>query len=153
MTRGQIAIIKNPYNRSEEIEVMTSIEFNGDMYMKNGHGHEVVRLLRKVHDVANYQLAVAKFNDKNHHYNDCDRLTYETTGEKAKEMLDFTKDYFKNWFSDYVYIKNLTNQFITLKAEDKNEKAIEVELEPNAIAVLCFGGLRKIYPPLDKELK
>lgn len=141
MTRGQIAIIM-------ESKVMTSIEFNGDMYMPTkkwaGHGRKVINALKKVYDVATYQYEVAKFNKDNHHYNDCDSLTHI----QGLDTLDFNQDYFGNWFSDYIYIKNLTQKDITLKSykTDKkgNDKAVDVVLKPQAIAVLCFGGIYKL---------
>lgn len=143
MTRGQIAIIING-------GIMTSTEFNGDMYMPDGqwagHGQEVIDLLKEVKDVADYQFAVAKFNKENHHYND-ERLTFKKA--KGYETLDFVKNYFDNWFSDYVYIKNLTKNTITLNTREcdengDNETEKKIELEPNQIAVLCFGRLELI---------
>ena len=107
MTRGQIAIITKS-------KVMTSIEFNGDMYMPSGkwggHGRKVINALKRVYDVATYMYEVAKFNKDNHHYNDIDRLTYKM----GLETLDFTKGYFDNWFSDYVYIKNNTQEIVKI---------------------------------------
>lgn len=137
MTRGQIAIITDG-------GIMTSIEFNGDMYLNNGHGEDAINSLKNSTDVATYQYEVAKFNMEHHHYNDCDRLTYEL-GEQA---LDFTKDYFDVWFSDYIYIKNLKNEIAELITEtrDKNGEITgtkKVKLAPNEIAVLCFGSLVK----------
>lgn len=142
MTRGQITIITKS-------KVMTSTEFNGDMYMPtkkwSGHGRTVINALKRVNDVATYQYEVAKFNKENHHYNDLERLTYIMD----LETLDFTKDYFENWFSDYIYIKNITNDNvnITTNVTDKCGNDIGkkvVELKPNAIAVLCFGTLEKL---------
>lgn len=155
MTRGQIAIIYNAYHETKT-RVMTSIEFNGDMYLKGGHGVEVIRQLKKVNDVADYQYIVAKFNCDHHHYNDCDRLTYDTENEKALSMLDFTKDYFENWFSDYVYLKNITKGIITIKTEKRNDNGdviglVETELEPYDIVVLCFGEIKKIVKFVPKE--
>ena len=132
MTRGQIAIIL-PNDK-----VMTSIEFNGDMYLE-GHGYNVIELLRDVSDRADYQLAVAKFNKENHNYCDCDTLTYLFEGERAKAMLDFNKDYFDNWFSDYVYIKNLSKEPVQLNTRIKDDKSKPMVIEPNDILVLCFG--------------
>lgn len=155
MTRGQIAIIYKAYGAKEkDISVMTSIEFNGDMYLKDGHGNEVIRNLKKVYDVANYQFMVAKFNNDHHHYCDCDRLTYDATKEKAYRMLDFTKDYFDIWFSDYVYLKNVSNETITIKSEKRNDKGdilgtIETPITPNTIVVLCFGEITKIVEQKD----
>ena len=146
MTRGQIAIIRNGENNTKEI--LTSVEFNGDMYppTKNwkGHGQEVVNALRRVNDTANYQFEVAKFNNKHHHYNDR-KLIYD----QKIETLDFTKDYFENWFSDYIYIKNITKDVVTLTTQiwDKNGNTIGKEtnqLFPGQIARIYFGKLQRI---------
>lgn len=150
MTRGQIAIIYKGYY-AKDISLMTSIEFNGDMYW-DGHGKQVINLLKKVHDVANYQYVVAKFNNDNHHYNDCKSLTYKGN----KEMLNFTKDYFKNWFSDYVYLKNITNESVEITTEIYNKDGEckgtkTTEIQPNEIVVLCFGSIEKIIKPKTQE--
>lgn len=155
MTRGQIAIIYKGYN-AKDISLMTSIEFNGDMYMPTkqwaGHGRQVINLLKKVNDVANYQYAVAKFNNDNHHYNDCERLTHKGN----KEMLDFTKDYFGNWFSDYVYLKNITNENVEITTAIYNDDGVRMgidttEIQPNEIVVLCFGSIEKIVKPKTQD--
>lgn len=154
MTRGQIAIIHKGFKG--DTRVMTSIEFNGDMYIKNGHGPEVIKLLKRVNDVADYQYIVAKFNCDNHHYNDCETLTYEVKDQKALDVLDFTKDYFDNWFSDYVYLKNITKENYELKTEvydkrGKSVKTITTTIKPNTIVVLCFGSVEKIIEPPTEE--
>lgn len=138
MTRGQIAIIVKG-------KVLTSTEFNGDMYMPTkqwaGHGRVVINALKRTKDIADYQFEVAKFNKENHHYEE-DMLVHK----QPLETLDFTKDYFENWFSDYVYIKNLTNETVQIVSNDydddgSHDKAVKKELAPNEIAVLCFGKL------------
>jgi len=149
MTRGQITIIYNSYG-SKTPKIMTSAEFNGDMYMptpkcKYGHGQTVINALKRVHDVAEYQYEVAKFNKRHHHYNDLESQTYNMD----VSALDFTKDYFENWFSDYIYLKNITKQPITIKTtitdeNDGHDDIKEVELKPNAIVVLNFGSLEKL---------
>ena len=157
MTRGQIAIIYKGYN-ADKISLMTSIEFNGDMYMPtkqwSGHGQQVINALKRVKDVAEYQYEVAKFNKENHHYNDCDRLTYKYKDDTAIDMLDFTENYFDKWFSDYVYIKNITDEEVEIKVEVNDETGRRLgidtyDLKPNAIAVLCFGSLYKLVEPKE----
>lgn len=144
MTRGQIAIIHNWYGK-DEISVMTSTEFNGDMYL-DGHGEEVIELLKKVHDVADYQYVVAKFNCDNHHYNDLETLTLNYDKDKAQRMLDFTKDYFDNWFSDYVYLKNITKKDVEIVSEVRDDNGDTIDttktiIKPNDIVTLCFGRI------------
>ena len=117
---------------------------SNDRYL--GYGDLAVDALKRVNDVASYQYEVAKFNLEHHHYNDCDVLTYKLD----ESTLDFTKDYLENWFSDYVYIKNITKEEVTIKTEERDEitgKTIgekDVVLKPNAIAILSFGRLIKI---------
>lgn len=143
MTRGQIAIIT--MDGKKEIEVYTSIEFNGDMYMPTkkwaGHGRTVTNLLKKVNDMASYNYVVAKFNNEHHHYNDITNLIYKRGNES---ILDFTKNYFDNWFSDYIYIKNITDSIIPLITTDKKGNKVLVELDPNKIARIYFGRLENI---------
>ena len=149
MTRGQLTIIYKPY-QSKEPAIMTSAEFNGDMYMQagthKGYGYQVVNLLKNVFDVADYQYAVAKFNKTHHHYNDLEHQTFQV----PLRALDFTMAYFENWFSDYIYIKNITDESVKLITEDRDKEGKTlgtkvVVLKPNAIAVLCFGKLVKTY--------
>ena len=147
MTRGQIAIIYKGYN-AKTISVMTSIEFNGDMY-PDGDGEDAIKLLTQVNDVANYQYIVGKFNNDHHHYCDCDRLTFNTEKEEAQRMLDFSEGYFDKWFSDYVYLKNITKENVDIVTETRNDKGdvtgkITTTIAPNSIAVLCFGKLKEI---------
>lgn len=130
MTRGQIAVITDKC-------VLTSLEFNGDMY-QSGHGKHAVTLLKKVNDIGDYHFAVAKFNKDHHHYND-EQIVYRA----GFDVLDFTTDYYKNWFSDYVYIKNISKNNVNMKVEYK-EKPTNIELAPGQILVLYFGTLRKI---------
>ncbi|MCR4661714.1 MAG: hypothetical protein K5765_06945 [Clostridia bacterium] len=132
MTRGQIAIITNE-------GVMTSTEFNGDMYMPTrnwaGHGRKVINALKRVCDIADYHFEVAKFNKENHHYVDT-KLVYMHNGY---DMLDMEQEtYFEKWFSDYVYIKNLKNEMVELKSYDGKI----IKLAPQEIAVMNFGTLQ-----------
>ena len=154
MTRGQIAIITG------ENELHTSIEFNGDMYMPTkkwaGHGRQVINLLKKVKDVADYQYIVAKFNCDHHHYCGCERLTWRRKGEEGKAMFNFFKNYYDNWFSDYVYLKNISKKEVTIIQNNYdenggNDKPEEVKIPNNAIVVLCFGKVKKIIE--EKEEK
>ena len=137
MTRGQLAIITDR-------GIMTSIEFNGDMYLDGGHGEDAITALKNSTDIASYQYEVAKFNVEHHHYNDCDRQTYEL----GISALDFTKDYFDVWFSDYIYIKNLKKEKVELITETRDKLGNptgtkKVQLAPNEVAVLCFSKLVK----------
>ena len=128
MTRGQIAIVVKD-------GLITSTEFNGDMYLsKGGNGRRVINALKRTHDIATYNYEVAKFNKENHHYDD-ERLTYKHIGDDMFDMRHQT--YYERWFSDYVYLKNLRNEPITIT--DYYGK--KVELQPQEIGVFNFGEL------------
>lgn len=125
MTRGQIAIIIDGEN------LITSTEFNGDMYPgENGHGDEVFAFLNGVEDAETYLDYVESFNDKYFRYED-EPLNYE----KKNDELDFSKDYFDNWFSDYVYIKNLHKKPVSIIDEGGNKLVIL----PKQTKVFHFG--------------
>lgn len=128
MTRGQIAIVVKG-------GLITSTEFNGDMYLsKHGNGRRVINALKRTYDIATYNYEVAKFNKENHHYND-ERITYKHNGDDMLDMRNQT--YYERWFSDYVYLKNLRNEPITIT--DYYGK--KVELQPQEIGVFDFGEL------------
>ena len=130
MTRGQIAII------TKANEIYTSIEFNGDMYLE-GWGNDAIEELKSVHTPDEYYKAVDKFNKEHHNYDE-PHLTFRINGEPAKQMLNFATDYFDNWFSDYVYIKNISDDTIQI-IQRKKSRATIINLRPGEIAVLNFG--------------
>ena len=125
MTRGRIAIIIDGEN------LITSTEFNGDMYPRdNGHGDEVLSFLNKVEDEQTYLEYVETFNDEHFRYED-EPIAYEM----KNEVLDFSKDYFDNWFSDYIYIKNLHKKPVSI-IDDKGNKLV---ILPKQTKVFHFG--------------
>ena len=100
MTRGQIAII------TPDGKLITSTEFNGDMYYDGeGHGKEVVEALESIEIEEEYREFVNDFNDRNFRYTDRE-LFYDCDDR----FYDMSNDYFGKWFSDYVYIKNLSGE-------------------------------------------
>lgn len=141
MTRGQIVIITNN-------GLYTSIEFNGDMYY-SVYGKQVIEGLEKVQSYEEYKQFVKEFYVE---YNDdmcCEEcngdLVYELAStdtekdiERIKKFLTMGKDYFDNWFSDYLYIKNISDEDweITLDNDDW-----AITLKPNDICSLKFGNL------------
>ena len=123
MTRFQIAVIKDGV-------IYTSTEFNGDGYW-TGHGEVVYAALQNITTVEEWKEYVTKFNSETFNYDE--ELHYEIDDE-YDDYLDMSKEYFKKWFSDYIYIKNIGDdevEFIT-----KNGKTI---LVPNDVAVFNFG--------------
>lgn len=133
MTRGKFAIIKDD-------GVYTSYEFNGDMYVRgNGHGKDVAERLSKVNNEEDFVREVNDFNENEFGYDDEFEKPYF-----IEKKADFTHaTYFDKYFSDYVYLKNLTDEtkeIISFEGE-------KLEIEPNQILVFSFGRL--VYKFVD----
>lgn len=125
MTRGQIAII------TPDGKLITSAEFNGDMYYDNeGYGKEVVEALESIETEEEYREFVNNFNDRNFQYTDRE-LFYDCDDS----FYDMSTDYFGKWFSDYVYIKNLSDKDVVFTDSDKQK----IVLEPDEIMAFNFG--------------
>ena len=125
MTRGQIAII------TPDGKLFTSTEFNGDMYYNGeGYGKEVVEALESIETEEEYREFVNDFNDRNFRYTD-----HELFYDCDDSFYDMSKDYFGKWFSDYVYIKNLSDKDVVF-TDSKKQK---IGIEPNMVTVFHFG--------------
>lgn len=122
MTRGQIVCITNE-------GVITSIEFNGDCYLSY-HGKRIIKKLKKDMTLSDYKKYVKYFNKTYFDYTD--ELFYDVD----KEYLDMNKeDYFSAWFSDYLYIKNISDEDQIVIDKEFNE----ITLRPQGYVVLYFG--------------
>lgn len=133
MTRFQIAVIKDGV-------IYTSIEFNGDGCW-SGHGEVVYKALQNITTVEKWKKYVTKFNSETFGYSE--KLHYKIEDE-YDNYLDMTEDYYDNWFSDYIYIKNLDEdgvEFIT-----DNGKTV---LEPDDVGVFNFGT--RLVPGTDDD--
>lgn len=124
MTRGQIAII------TPEGKILTSIEFNGDMYYA-GHGQYIFDELECVDTVEEYKELVGNFNRENFGYTDRDMFC-----ECDDSFFDMQDDYLGKWFSDYVYIKNLSEKPVVFT----DAQGKKIELNTGTTAVFNFGG-------------
>ena len=125
MTRGTLAII------ADDNRIFISIEFNGDMYL-SGYGVDAIRCLETVDNEDDFEDAVRKFEDEHHHYRE-EIMVGEI--KDSKPFLNMSKDYFDNWFSDYVFIKNVSTEIITIIDADKDV----IQISPDEIAVFNFG--------------
>lgn len=161
MTRGKICV-------ATEDKLLRSVEFNGDMYIEHGHGTEVIEAFESgITTEKEYREYIKEFDANNFEYQFEDKdengdsyfddkyykmgvRAVKLTSKEAIERLDFTKNYGDNWFSDYVYLKNIgtTDLYINCDygykdANDnyKIQKNISVRIAPNQYAVLCFGSI------------
>lgn len=125
MTRGTLAIILN------DDRMLRSIVFNGEMYL-DGYGVDAIKCLEKVDVEDDFDDAIRQFDLEHHKYQD-EEMTWVIKG--AKPYLDMSKDYIVHWFSDYVFIKNVSTEIVTIT--DKNKNVIKVAQDE--IAVFNFG--------------
>lgn len=127
MTRGRIAII------IDGKKIVTSTEFNGNMYPEDeGYGTEVIKGLEKVKNQTDLENFVKSFNEEHFQYRDEEMIF---TASEEDGVFDFSKDYFNVWFSDYIYIKNLTNERLSF-TQDYGK---DVDILPNEILTFYFG--------------
>ena len=130
MTRFQIAIITNE-------GIKASTEFNGDGYWE-GYGQDVYEALKGISTEEEWRDYVTKFNSETFQYEE--DLHYDC----PDTFLDMTQDYYGKWFSDYVYIKNISDD----SAEFTTENGY-TELDKDEVAVFNFGT--RIIPGTDED--
>lgn len=136
MTRGTFVYVG-------EEGCYTSTEFNGDMYLDgSGHGEDAVKALTHVTNKDDFIDQVIFFNERHHNYPHYEvREVHYADKDWLKNM---SKDYFDRWFSDYLYMKNCSNETIEMLDRDKET----IMFEPNTIVVLNFG---RNYVSFDNE--
>ena len=127
MTRGNFVLITNTAN-------WMSIQFNGDMY-PSGNGKIVYHMLESVKNYNDLTAAILKFDKERFGY------SYEygedMTPKSISDNIDFSKDYYAVYNSDYLYIKNASDKDCTIIAKNEMEKTIK----PGEIQVWNFGCL------------
>ena len=137
MTRGNFVLITNTAN-------WMSIQFNGDMY-PSGNGKIVYHMLESVKNYNDLTTAILKFDKERFGY------SYEygedITPKSISDNIDFSKDYYAVYNSDYLYIKNASDKDCTIIAKNEMEKTIK----PGEIQVWNFGCLVQPYAE-DLEL-
>ncbi|MBP3708288.1 MAG: hypothetical protein J6J36_06750 [Clostridia bacterium] len=156
MTRGKIAVVLKE-------KTLVSVEFNGDMYVENGHGTQVLDELKNINTEQEYRDFVQAFDSENFNYateskrngeNYFDNKWYtngvrEVVGEEENQLCDFCNNYFDKWFSDYVYLKNIHDDYVdivcTIEEDGKEFNDVPVRIEPNGVVVLNFGTLVEKY--------
>jgi hypothetical protein len=139
MTRGKIIIITDWDNG--RIVLNQSCEFNGDMYIEDGHGEFWLEKLKEVKTPAEFYKAVLEFDKKNFEYQyDKDDYFQFYRYLKEKPVISLRYKYFENWFSDYLYFVNRSSQPVNFLTRGGGE----TELKPDEIGVFCFGELEKI---------
>lgn len=111
-------------------------EFNGDMYFVNyGWGKEFFEAVKNSQSEKEFDKAMKDFNKEHHNYED---FSLHTITDNVEEMLDMSKNYFENWFSDYLYIKNLSGEDKKIISKENNET---YTLHNGETIILCFGEI------------
>ena len=155
MTRGTFYLIAGE-------KIISSCEFNGDMYGSPrdpkilqiaGHYREAIERLKRVNSIEDFKKEIAEFDKKNFGYqfeminlngqlrNSGYFRFYEHSLKdylNEKGEIDMT-DYFKLFFSDYIYLKNY-NRDLKIRDRDGNK----LNLTPGQIATFYFGRLIEI---------
>ena len=136
MTRGNFVVIKDG-------KIYMSIQFNGDMY-PSGNGKYVYHALRKVTDINTLRNAIKKFDQEHFGYGQED-------GEYAYDLnmehdLNFGRDYFKRFNSDYLYIKNLDDEDFEITERDSGKK---FSIKPNEIQIWNYGRFSPVQNHLE----
>lgn len=136
MTRGRLAIINKD-------SVYTSTEFNGDMYYER-YGESAIKYLKTVDSTESLLEAVKNFNKENFNYPN------EEVGIYSYDypLIFSVETYYSDWGSDYIYIKNVSNEPQTITTREyrpKEDKGIPLEsfgekvLQPGEIGIFFMG--------------
>lgn len=168
MTRGTALLITND-------DVFQSNEFNGDMYQE-GYGAIFLKELHKVKGEKSFEKMIKGFNTLHHQYKEGVgiRSVKDEIPELKDNRIDFWDRYFDRFFSDWMFVKNLSDETVTIvgngdsyenliktgTVQDRTEKGMTLTLEPGQTVALPFGKVceRVIFAdgdgsePLEQEL-
>ena len=137
MTRGKMIII------TDEGTYRTT-EFNGDIYFEC-YGEEVARKMREINsktDLLNYEK---EFNKMYFDYPEEMEL-YRI--DETDDMFNMSVDYFKRWFSDYLFFKNAGSKDIIIMQRDGSG---EYTLKSGQTVVLHFGSIAEDFRFIYEE--
>ena len=137
MTRGSFYLLG-------EKKVYVSTEFNGGMY-PGGNYEEAVDMLNSVESVSDFKTGVTSFNDTKFEY--LGRLVFPyglNMNGISKNIVDFRTNYYVNFNSDYIFIKNLSGRDYRVLLKDSPNDEF-VKLPNGATMVFNFGKKVKEY--------
>lgn len=137
MTRGSFYLLG-------EKKVYVSVEFNEDMY-PGGNFEEAVDMLNSVESVSDFKTGTEAFNI--HHYNYPGDLVFNhgfNLNGISENIVDFRTNYYANFFSGYIFIKNLSGRDYRVLLKDSSNDEF-VKLPNGATMVFNFGEKVKKY--------
>lgn len=146
MTRGNFVLITNTAN-------WMSIQFNGDMY-PSCNGKFVYHMLESVETYDDLAAAILKFDGECFGYADmrfgCANMhNIDMAPKSISDNIDFSKDYFAIYNSDYLYIKNASDKECTIIAKNEMEQTIK----PGEIQIWNRGNLVALDDEVLEELE
>lgn len=127
MTRGNFVLITNTAN-------WMSIQFNGDMY-PSCNGKFVYHMLESVETYDDLAAVILKFDEERFGYADMHDI--DLAPKSISDDIDFSKDYYAVYNSDYLYIKNASDKECTIIAKN----GVKQTIKPGEIQVWKFGCL------------
>ncbi len=137
MTRGKIIYI------TENMQVYSTIEFNGDMYpFEGGHGEEIIEYFLKqgFRDIYSYQTYVKRMDERYFGYaSEYGQELIYNKGSYRENLLNFTENY-----TDYLYLINHAGQDIQIILKDGR-----TTVPDGALAIIYYQELREIVPGRD----
>ena len=139
MTRGNFLLITDTAN-------WMSIQFNGDMY-PSCNGKFVYHMLESVETYDDLAAAILKFDEERFGYADMHDI--DLAPNSISDDIDFSKDYFTTYNSDYLYIKNASNKDCIIIA--KNE--VKQTIKPGEIQIWNYGNLVALDDKVLEELE
>lgn len=156
MTRGKLVLITG-----ENGNCIVSPEFNGDMYYEKGSPGKKAYDLLKRGDCSNKE----RFREIVLEFLRDYKYIEEYTDEEIKDLVfirnrnvvehNFNQSrYFEHWFSDYIYVKNISGSDV--KTTDYNGD--ELTIENGETMILHFGrkfkpsSVDSDWPPKLKEI-
>lgn len=151
MTRGKMILI-NKDKFSEKNVMNITCEFNGDMYL-SWFGKVVIANLEKVSNYVEFRKFVDYFDSMFFKYQETDDGYYGIYKEEIKDnCINVCDDYFDNWFSDYLYFKNVCGEDINILCEIEDKKET-ITIKNGEIKAFHFGELVDYKKELIEILK
>lgn len=144
MTRGTFILVC-------EDGVLESKEFNGGMSLDD-YGTEVIIMLSQVEIPEEFEGMVSELNRTHYRYHDEQLVFTKKDFYDAEDCVDFRKDYFGRFFSDYLFIKSLK----TLPIQMIDADGIKTLLPCGGLVVFQFGRevpQREIQDVVEKYYK
>ena len=125
----------------EAEKVYATNEFNGDMYYE-GHGKIVAMAMTSIRTKEDLLKFAKDFNKKEFGYPDEKIRPFELTADHSySDCLNMVQEYFKKYFSDYLYIVNASGRDLEFTTKDGTRI-----LPDNTSGVLNFGHDAKDFP-------